>query len=244
MANKNPGDTVTLTGTEVGSKPKWMSWTASNQLSGTAQLPSGYRKITMTGGGLAPPVNINPVSLPSSNASWRMAIYAPNGSYITATGTGDIPTIGTPVVRIGVNAPSKAVVRIPVLKNTSGNILASTFNGWSDGHTGKVDRGMELTVEYRDADTGSLRMAFRGMIYQIESGDVITITAYDRLMDLAQFSDQYQSYAGYTQDDTSVSRTISGSNYIYTMNNSVGTLLSASAVNALLIDCLSTQTWD
>ena len=239
----NPGDTVTLTCTSVGTKPRWMSWTASNKLSGTAQLPSGYRRVTTAGGGLTPPVEINPISLPSSDAPWRAVIYAPNGSYIKSTGTGDIPTIGTPTVRIGVNAPSKAVIRIPVMKDSPGNILASSFNGWSDGHTGKVDRGMELTVEYRDASTNTMTMAFRGMIYQIESGDVITITAYDRLMDLVQFSDQYQSYDGYTQDDTSISRSISGSDYIYQMNNAVGSILTASVVSIGKIDCLNAQSW-
>lgn len=244
MASYNPGATVTLTGTSVGSKPKWMSWTASNKLTGTAQLPSGYIRVKMSGGGLTPPVEIKTVSLPSTDAPWRATIYAPNGSYITSTGTGDIPTIGTPVVRIGVNAPSKAVVKIPVLKNTADNILASSFKGWSDSHTGEVKRGMELTVEYRNSSTGTMTMAFRGMIYQIESGDVITITAYDRLMDLAQYSDQYQSYDGYTQDDTSISRSISGSDYIYQMNNAVGTILTASVVSIGKIDCLSTQSWD
>ena len=82
------------------------------------------------------------------------------------------------------------------------------------------------------------------MIYQIESGDVITITAYDRLMDLAQYSDQYQSYAGYTQSDTSTSRSISGGNYIYQMNNSVGSILTASVVSEGRINCLSAQSWD
>ena len=248
MPNYNVGQSFHTLADGVASKPKWIQWQSGlNNLYGNAKLPSGHRRLVYLDTSderQKSDMYVVPLTQSATGASWRMVIYAPNGSYIKSTGTGDVPTIGTPTVRIGVNAPSKAVVRIPVMKDTSGNILASTFAGWSDGHTGAVDRGMELTVEYRDASTGTMRMAFRGMIYQIESGDVITITAYDRLMDLAQYSDQYQSHAGYTQNDTSVSRTTSGSNYVYQMNNSVGTLLTASVISVGKIDCLSAQSWD
>ena len=250
MTNYNVGQSFPATNAKgVASKPKWIKWPSGGllYLYGTAQLPSGHRRLVMVDYDderQKSDCYVVPVSQGSSDASWRAVIYAPNGSYITSTGTGDTPTIGTPTVRIGVNAPSKAVIKFPVMKNTPGNLMSSSFAGWSDGHSGALSRGMELTVEYRDSSTGSLRMAFRGMIYQIESGEVITVTAYDRLMDLAQYSDQYQSHAGYTQDDTSVSRTISGDNYVYTMHNTPGTLLTASSIDNILISCLSDQSWD
>ena len=247
MVNVSVGSSVSASGNAVASKPKWMKWTGSTTLSGTVKLPSGHRRLielNTSNARVTTDYYVVPLSIGLTDAPWRATIFAPNGSYITSSGTGDIPTIGTPTVRIGVNAPSKAVIKFPVLKNTSGNILASTFAGWNDGHAEAVSRGMEITVEYRDADSGSLRMAFRGMIYQIESGDVITITAYDRLMDLAQYSDQYQSHAGYTQNDTSRSRAISGDDYIYTMNNAVGSLLTANTTNVLKIDATSSLTYN
>jgi len=245
MPSENIGTSVSASANAVASKPWWMEWTANNTLSGTAKAPSGHRRLVTlnTSNAYAKADHyVKPKSIAASNSQWRTVIYAPNGSYITSTGTGDTPTIGTPVVRIGVNAPSKAVVKFPVMKNTTNNILASSFEGWSDGHTGAVDRGMEITVEYRDSSSGSLKMVFRGMIYQIESGDVITVTAYDRLMDLAQYSDQYQSHTGYTQNDTSVSRATSGTDYIYTMHNDIGALLTVETVDKISIDATSAMT--
>ena len=238
MVSKNPGDSVSVSANAVASKPKWLEW-HGGVLTGTVTLPSGHRRLVTASPRAKTDYYVNPISIASTTASWRAVIFAPNGSYITSSGTGDIPTIGTPVVRIGINAPSKAVISFPVMKDSPQNILASTFAGWSDGHTGAVTRGMEVTVEFRNAKTDVMQMAFRGMIYQIESGATVTVTAYDRLMDLAQYSDQYQSHAGYTQGDTSISRSTSGSNYIYTMNNNVGSLLSASTENIMQIDAIS-----
>jgi len=161
-----------------------------------------------------------------------MVIYRPDGAYVKGSGPiGDLPTIGTPQVRIGVNAPSKAVVRLPASRTPSVT--------WSNGQTGLIERGMEMTVEYRDAYTKALSMVFRGMIYQVESGETITITAYDRLMDLVQYSDQYQSHTGYDQEAESISRITSGTNYVYRMANTIGSLLTADAVNMLKIDATS-----
>lgn len=248
MTNYNVGQSLTEFAEAVASKPRWINWPGNfNYLTGTAALPSGHRRLVYADSNndrVKTDCYVIPKTQSSTDAQWRAVIYAPNGSYIKATGLGDTPTIGTPTVRIGVNAPSKAVIRFPVLKGTPGNILASTFAGWSDGHAGAVSRGMEITVEYRDASTNAMRMAFRGMIYQIESGDVVTVTAYDRLMDLAQYSDQYQSHAGYTQNDTSKSRTTSGDNYVYQMTNTPGTLLTANSIDNILISCLSDQSWD
>ena len=244
MTSISVGHSTSAIARAIASHPKWMKWISTSGLVGFAQLPSGHRRLISLNNSYVKKTNdyyVVPLSLGLTDAPWRVAIFAPNGSYITSTGTGDMPTIGTPVVRIGVNAPSKAVVRIPVLKNTPGNILASTFAGWSDGHTGKVDRGMELTVEYRDVSSGTMKMAFRGMIYQIESGNVITITAYDRLMDLAQFSDQYQS-TSYNRYTEYLSRTSIGeSTYNFVASLSPGVIVACTAWSTYRIDCLSEQ---
>lgn len=240
--NVDVGDSVTPSADAVASKPNWLSFTSASTLGGLAQLPSGFRRLVASSPRRRDDYYVNPITLPSTDMDWRVAIIAPNGAYITSTGKGDIPTVGTPIVRLSVNAPSKAVVRFPVLKNTPNNILDTSFSGWSDGSAGAVRRGLELTVEYRDRASGLMVMAFRGMIYQVESGDVVTVTAYDRLMDLAQYSDQYQSHAGYDQDAESTSRTVSGTDYIYTFNNNVGTLLTATNIDKLKIDATSAMT--
>ena len=235
MVSKNPGDSVSVSANAVASKPKWLEW-HSGALTGTVTLPSGHRRLVTASPRAKTDYYVNPLSMASTTASWRVVIFAPNGSYITSTGMGDIPTIGTPMVRLGTNAPSKTVVKYPVLKNNPSNILDASFEGWSDGHAEAVSRGMEITVEFRNTKTEVMQMVFRGMIYQIESGATITVTAYDRLMDLAQYSDQYQSHAGYDQDAVSRSRAVSGSNYVYTFDNNVGTLVSAQAIDVIMID--------
>ena len=118
MVSKNPGDSVTVSANAVASKPKYLEWTGSNTLSGTAKLPSGHRRLVTASPRAKTDYYVNPISIASTTASWRAVIFAPNGSYITSSGTGDIPTIGTPVVRIGTNAPSKAVISFPVMKGS------------------------------------------------------------------------------------------------------------------------------
>jgi hypothetical protein len=238
MPTVNVGDDVSVIAYDVSSKPKWLKWTTGANLAGKAQTPSGHRRLVILDG-----VNqrqqsdyyVNPIYAGGfSEAEWRLVIYRPDGAYVISTGQlGDLPTIGTPQVRLSVNAPSKAVVRLPASRTPSVK--------WSDGQTGLIERGMEMTVEFRDAYTKALSFVFRGMIYQVESGETITITAYDRLMDLVQYSDQYQSHAGYTQPDTSSSRTASGSNYVYQMTNNVGTLITANPIDILQIDASMDQ---
>ena len=247
MPTVSPGDNVSVSLNAVASRPWWMKWSGATTMTGTAKLPSGHRRLVSlnTGNGRAvADYYVAPQSLPLTDAPWRAIIFTPNGSYITSTGNGDVPTIGTPMVRIGVNAPSKAVIQYPVMKGSPQNILASSFAGWSDGHTEAVTRGMEITVEYRDASSGSMRMAFRGMIYQVESGDTITVTAYDRLMDLAQFSDQYQStaYNRYTETLNRVS--IGSSTYNFVASLSPGVVVACTGWSIYRIDCLSEQGWD
>ena len=236
MPTVSVGTSVSKSIESVASKPKWLTNSGLETLSGTAKLPSGHRRLVYIGNGDGSyhkeDYLVSPISLGATDAQWRVVIYRSNGAYVTSTGLGDLPTIGTPQVRIGVNAPSKAVVRFP----------ASRYNPtvkWSDGQSSMIERGMEMTVEFRDADTGLMQMVFRGMIYQVESGEAVTVTAYDRMMDLVQYSDQYQSHAGYDQEAGSQSRTDTGTNYIYTMANAVGTLVTANAVDLLNIDALS-----
>ena len=246
MPTVNPGDSVSVSAKAVASKPKWIRWAGQLSLTGTAKLPSGHRRlITLDTADTRAVADyyVAPQSIELTDAPWRATIFAPNGSYITSTGLGDVSTIGTPKVRIGVNAPSKAVIQYPVSKGSQ-NIVAPTFAGWSDGHIEAVSRGMEVTVEYRDASSGSMRTAFRGMVYQIESGETITLTAYDRLMDLAQFSDQYQSttYNRYTE---TLNRASTGSTtYNFVASMSPGVVVACTGWSVYRIDCLNEQSWD
>lgn len=246
MPTVSPGDNVSVSASAVASRPWWMSWTGATTMTGSAKLPSGHRRLVTLDTGNAKATSdyyVTPISLPLTDAQWRATIFAPNGSYITSTGLLDIPTIGTPTVRIGVNAPSKAVIKYPVSKGSSQNILASTFAKWSDGHSEAVSRGMEITVEYRD-DNGNMGMAFRGMIYQIESGEVVTVTAYDRLMDLAQYSDQYQSTA-YNRYTETLNRASTGATtYDYIASLSPGVVVACTGWSVFRIDCLNEQGWD
>lgn len=247
MPSVSVGDNVSVSASAVASRPWWMKWTGATTMTGSAKLPSGHRRLITLDTGSARAVAdyyVVPSSLGLTDAPWRATIFAPNGSYITSTGLSDIPTIGTPTVRIGVNAPSKAVIKYPVSKGSSQNILASTFAKWSDGHSEAVSRGMEITVEYRNASTNAMQMVFRGMIYQIESGEAVTITAYDRLMDLAQYSDQYQSTA-YNRYTETLNRVNTGATtYDYIASLSPGVVVACTGWSIYRIDCLSEQSWN
>ncbi|MBR2697767.1 MAG: hypothetical protein IKE76_04175 [Clostridia bacterium] len=189
----SPGASVAETADAVASRPKWVGWTSAGNLGGTAELPSGFRRIIKLASGsrAVSEYVVEAPAIPATNAPWRVMIWAPNGSSIMADGLTGIPVIGTPKVRLQENAPSKAVLRIAEARGAT-NVLDPDFAGWSDGHQEAVGKGMELTVEYRRPD-GTMDLAFRGMIYQIADGEAIELTAYDRLMDLYQFSDQYQN---------------------------------------------------
>lgn len=214
----DPGDTVeavTLPAAGgLGQRPKWLRIIEEDgayKVKGTAQLPSGHRLAKWCANDTTTVTDyyVNPQSLGPTEAPWRTVIWAGNGSYISADGMTGFPTVGTPTVRLQENAPSKAVVRIAEMKG-SANVLAPTFAGWSDGHAEAVSKGMELTVEYRRPD-GVMAMVFRGMVYQVTDGDGVEITAYDRLMDLYQFSGQYQNHYGlndgwYTRQSESAGR--------------------------------------
>lgn len=241
MPSVYPGSEVTLPATAMGTRPKWMEWQSSGNAGGTANLPSGHRRAVVRQGNSRQSVDyyVVPISTQSTEAQWQATIFAPNGSHIFADGLKGIPTIGTPTVRLSPDAPSKAVLQIPVGYGAR-NIMSDTFAGWSDGHAEKVDRGMELTVEFRRPD-GTMAQVFRGMIYQVDSGETITITAYDRLMDLYQFSDQYQSHMGRTSQTLNRSAILQYA-YRYIAGASPGAILAALVTSRLKISASAYQT--
>lgn len=237
--NINPGASVSVSGTAMGAHPKWMKPTSASTIAGTAKLPSGYRRlVSLSGSRTQTDYQVNPIQLPASDAPWRMAIYADNGSYIYADALRGIPTIGTPVVRLAKDAPARAVVYLPLGRGAL-NVRSSSFAGWSDGHAEEIKRGQEMTVEYRGPN--GLTMVFRGMIYQITSGETIEVVAYDRLMDLYQFSDQYQSNRG-RKPETLPLNSATGTAYIYIASRDPGILTECKVKSMLSINALHHMT--
>lgn len=226
MTDVPVGTTVAVSADALGTRPKWLKWLSSGQAKGNSTLPSGHRRAIILNGTTrtATDYYVPPVSLPATDASWRAVIFAPDGTYLVADGLNGIPTIGTPYVRLQQDAPAKAILQLPAGRGSE-NPLETTYAKWSDGHAGAIKRGMELTVEYRQPD-GTMKLAFRGMIYQIESGEVITLTAYDRVMDLYQFSDQYQSTIGY-RSETLPQAGAAGDYYQFTTSEQAGSIASA-----------------
>lgn len=246
MTDYNVGDNVTYNSPQaLGRRPAWLEWSSTN-LAGSAQLPSGHRQVrylgprTTTWPNVTHDVNVLPVSLPATAAPWRCAVYKGDGAYCVMDGLTGTPTVGTPTVRLTADGPAKATVSLPII--TPGGLpTSSSFSGWSDGSSAAIARGMEMTVEYRNT-AGDLALVFRGIVYQVDRGDTITLTAYDRLMDLVQYSDQYQSTTGLQTDAPSFDRTISGTTYTYDMGTEVGTLVACEAYNTLTMDSLPVQT--
>ena len=250
------GDNYSITpaGTDNGTKglPPWMEWSGGSA-TGDAELPSGYRKITLAEITLGDPdpvtisdesVDVAPVDLPADTQSpWRVAIFEKGGAYAIANGLLGIPTVGTPQVRLSRSAPSRAVVKFPI-GHGSANILGADFSRWSDNTARPIARGMELTVEYRDNDSGSLVPVFRGRIFQIESGEDITVTAYDRLMDLYQYRGQYLSHAGQSQGVRTENRTVSGTDYIYETGVTLGVLTGIDSIDRLDINASGSTNQD
>ena len=250
ITNLDAGDSYTIQTTGLaGTKglPPWMEWVeGQSRAEGTAELPSGYRRITRTQVDLWNQqittddlsVDVAPTALPAdASCPWRCVIYAPNGAYLLADGLTGVPTIGTPKVRLTRSAPSRAVVQF-ALGEGNANILGQ-FKGWSDSTARPIERGMELTVEYRDAESNSLVPCFRGRIYQIESGETVTVTAYDRMMDLYQTTGQYLSHTGQEQGVQSTARDESGNNWVYQMGVPLGVITGIDAINLLNINALS-----
>lgn len=222
--------------------PPWMEW-SNGTAAGTAKLPSGYRRITLAGYSAGQPagiidksVDILPVSIPADATSpWRCIIYAPDGAYIIANGMGGVPTIGTPKVRLTRSAPNRLEVSFAIGTGRH-NPLGASFDKWSDGTARPIARGMEVTAEYRDAESGALVPVFRGRIFQIESGEAIKVTAYDRLMDLYQTTGQYMSHAGQTQGARSMDRTVEGTDYIFETGETLGIITGLDSIDRLCIN--------
>lgn len=231
--------------TAFGTLPKWLGAEATSPLppityaiKGTAALPSGHRRATIWEPGtgrITRDYYVRPMYLDAMAGAWRATIWASNGSFIYADGLGGIPILGTPRVRLQDNAPARAMLTIPAQKGP-GNVLAPTFAAWSDGHQEPIKRGMELTVEYRGPDGPGI--AFRGQIYQVADGETIEVAAYDRMMDLYQFSGQYQNHQGRASgwygkagDD--------GTYYTYRTGVEIGVLVAIKARSILRIDPLS-----
>ena len=240
MPTVAPGASVAITPATMGTRPKWLRWTSAGNAGGTVTLPSGHRRLVSLSGSTraSDDYYVTPQTIGSTDARWRAVIYAPNGSHIFADGLKGIPTIGTPTVRLQADAPAKAVLTIPADRN--GGPLSPSFDGWSDGHTGAVSRGMELTVEYRKND-GTMAMVFRGMVYQIISGETVQLVAYDRMMDLYQYSDQYQSTQGYRPEVLALANT-TATDYEYTASEAPGTIISAETTTEIQISALSYAT--
>ena len=247
----DPGDAVseTINVDETAcTLPRWLKIKRaipvipySYALAGTAALPSGHRRAVLWDPSTGYDVRdyyVTPVDPGSTEADWRAVIFAPNGSYIVADGLTGIPTIGTPRVRLMTNAPSRAVLRIAERRGPA-HVLDPDFAGWSDGHTGPIARGMELTVEYRGPN--GLELVFRGQIYQVSDRDTVEVTAYDRLMDLYQYSGQYQNHLGRTQEWRSRTGD-DGTYYLYSASSEVGTMVEVKEADVLRIDALSTLT--
>lgn len=239
------GTTVTRTATQAGVKPRWMQFINSTTLEGDAELPSGVRRIVTLNGAVRSDefITVDPVALPADTVSpWRCIIYAPNGDYLLMDGGRGYPTIGTPTVRLSSTAPSKAVLHLPLMQG-SDNARLPTFNRWTGTYTGMVKRGMEVTVEYRDEDTGTLTLCFRGRIFQISSGEDIEITAYDRIMDLVQYSDQYQPNMGTLSTGSArYIMNVPGGQQLYLFNGVIGSVVETYPQNTMRISSLDEQT--
>ena len=180
------------------------------------------------------------------------------GAYMRIAPVGDpeggiisVPLTRVPEVRLTDSAPSKAVIQYAISPDAHADPFNAGFAGWlstkpnsadgygygAAGRTGPITRGMELTVEYRNAATGTLDLAFRGRIFEIErSTEGITVTAYDRLMDLANYSDQYTPTSLPTTE-VSGDRTIN-TDYYYKFGQDIGTVVDAQTYDRIEVDAL------
>ena len=100
---------------------------------------------------------------------------------------------------------------------------------WSSGG---VDRGMSLEVYL---GTGRI---FLGRIFEVsDDGHYATVTAYDRVMDLTLAGSQYLIPSGSGQHvELSQSRAQEGDNYVYTFQNEVGDIQSATLIHLMTYD--------
>ena len=161
------------------------------------------------------------VSLPAVDTvmdRWRFVIFRSDGSYIAVSDLihGVLASV-MPEVRLEKNAPSKAVIQLTCPRGT--NVRSSSFSGWSNGVAGPISEGQFLAVDYLDDSTGTVVRRFCGTIRKAENaGTRVTLTAYDRLMELYEKADPYQIFGGIANDQRSRSRAVgTGDTYGFTM---------------------------
>lgn len=77
------------------------------------------------------------------------------------------------------------------------NVLSPLFALWSNGAVGALKRGMYVRAYYTDSITGTEYRAFQGRIKSIAEGSngTIVLTAYNELMILGEFKDQFVVFA-------------------------------------------------
>ena len=231
------GETWASTDTDIaaiGTHPAWVKFTASHTLGGTVQGPTGLRRLVWADTSLhrnegmfriLPPADYeDPADI---GAPWMAVISDRLGHYIMADGVRGIPCIGTPEVRLTDNGPSKAVLE-----------LAPGPYTWEDGHRAQIVRGDELAVWFRDADTDALVPVFRGAIRQVDKSLTVTVTAYDRVMDLAEFSDQYQPHNTHAPENSYDRTAVTETAMTYRFNAPIGQLVSARALHLVTADPL------
>lgn len=237
MTDLRQGDTWTGPASDavvaMGTHPAWLKFTGSAAVGGTVKGPTGLRRLVFIDNHydrkedllrILPPEDY---SDPDDNgADWRAVIMNADGAWIMADGLRGVSTIGTPEVRLTDNGPSKAALELVPGPYT-----------WSDGTSGPIRRGHELAVWFRDADTGALTLVFRGGIRQVTTEQTVSILAYDRVLDLAEYSDQYQPQNEHAPE-TSWTRT--GSDPVnYTFGVPIGLLVSARGYHRVTADPLS-----
>lgn len=231
------GDAWASTDTNIaalGTHPAWVRFTASHTLGGTVQGPTGLRRLVWVDTSLhrqegmfriLPPADYDdPADI---GTPWMAVVTDRLGHYIMADGVRGIPCVGTPEVRLTDNGPSRATLE-----------LAPGPYTWSDGHQAQIARGDELAVWFRDADSDALVPVFRGAIRQVDKGLTVTVTAYDRVMDLAEFSDQYQPHNSHAPENSYDRTSVTETAITYRFNAPIGQLVSARALHLITADPL------
>lgn len=236
MTDIHQGDTWTASDTTIaalGTHPAWVRFQSAHVVGGTVQGPTGYRRMVWADQDLHRQEDMLRILPPTGytdpediGTPWMAVVSDRNGNTLMADGVRGVSCIGTPEVRLTDNGPSRAVLE-----------LAPGPYTWSDGHTAQIVRGCELAVWFRDADSGALVPVFRGAVRQVDRGLTVTVTAYDRVMDLAEYSDQYQPHNTHAPE-TSFQRSIVGTNYNYTFTAPIGQLVNARAVHRITADPL------
>lgn len=218
----------------IGTHPAWVRFTGSRTLGGTVKGPTGLRRLVWVDTDhhhhdamfrVLPPAGYeDPTDI---GAPWMAVISDRLGNTLMADGVRGVSCIGTPEVRLTDNGPSKAVLE-----------LAPGPYTWSDGHAGQIERGHELAVWFRDADSGALVPVFRGAVRQVDRGLTVTVTAYDRVMDLAEFSDQYQPHNTHAPENSYDRTSVTETAISYRFNAPIGQLVSARALHLVTADPL------